>query len=462
MESAVQAGNQPQTSDWLEMDAEHNIHPYCDGLDIIKSGITVIAKGEGSYVWDSDGNKILDGMAGLWCVNVGYGRTELAEAASRQMSELPYYNMFFQSSTPPQISLADKLSEITPDGLDNFFFANSGSEANDSIVRLVRHFWIKQGQPEKSHFIARNKGYHGSTLASVSLGGLAAMHDMERELLPGFHHIPEPHYWARNDGKTEAEFAQACANELEAKILELGAKNVAAFVAEPVQGAGGVIPPPEGYWPAVERVCRKHDVLLVADEVICGFGRLGEWFGSQHYGITPDIMPMAKGLSSGYLPISAVAFNARIAEGLRSSGALVHGFTYSGHPVCCAVAHANIAILEEEGLIERTREETGPYFRELLQQVTGTHPLVGELRAEGLVAGIQLMQDRDAKIHFPPGHEAAVFCRKHALANGLIMRAVESTMVLCPPLVISRSELDELAEKVSASLDATARHFGIA
>ncbi|MBZ6378529.1 aspartate aminotransferase family protein [Pacificimonas flava] len=453
---------QTRTAELRQLDDQYNIHPFCDGKELHERGATIIAKGSGSYVWDSDGNRILDGMAGLWCVNIGYGRDELADVASSQMRELPFYNMFFQSTTPAQISLAKRLAEITPEGLNHFFFANSGSEANDSIVRLVVHFWKTEGQPEKRLFIGRNLGYHGSTLAAVSLGGMKAMQALGHEVLPDFHHIPEPHHYVRGGDLSPEEFAKKAAAELETKIVELGAKNVAAFIAEPIQGAGGVIDPPPGYWPEIQRICRKHDVLLVVDEVICGFGRLGEWFGSQYYDVTPDIMPMAKGLSSGYLPISAVAFNERISEALRMGGTLTHGFTYSGHPVSCAVAEANIDIIERENLVPRTREEIAPYFRKVLQQIADAHPLVGELRGQGLLAAMQLMKDRDSKTFFEPSEPVAIDCRETALQKGLIFRAVGSAMVLCPPLVITRQEIDELADITAASLDATAKAYGIA
>lgn len=449
------------TAELRRLDAQHNLHPFCDNKQLFQNGSRVVTRGEGCYVWDSDGNRILDGMAGLWCVNVGYGREELAQVAARQMTELPYYNMFFQSTTPPQISLARRLAEITPEGLDHFFFANSGSEANDTIIRLVTHFWKVSGKPQKRQFIGRNLGYHGSTLAAVSLGGMKPMQAMGHEILPGFHHIGEPHWYTRGGDMDKETFAKAAAAELETKILEVGAENVAAFIAEPLQGAGGVIEPPAGYWPEIQRICKKHDVLLIVDEVICGFGRLGEWFGSDFYGIQPDIMPMAKGLSSGYLPISAVAINGRINDALRDGGTLVHGFTYSGHPVACAVAEANIDIIAREGLVERVREDIAPYFREVLGQIADAHPLIGELRGDGLIAAFQLVRDRSSKTLFEPSSPVAVDCRDTAVENGLIMRAVGTSTVLCPPLVIERSEIDELAEIAKKALDATAKAHGV-
>lgn len=449
------------TAEWQALDRTHHLHPFTDPKALAARGVKVITSSDGCYVWDSDGNKILDGMAGLWCVNVGYGRTELSDVAKRQMDILPYYNSFFQSSTPTQIELAQKLAGLTPPGLDHFFFANSGSEANDTIIRLVRHFWAVQGKPEKHVFIGRNLAYHGSTLAATSLGGMSYMHAMGKSLLPGFEHIMEPHHYVHGAGLSPEEFALKAAGALEEKILELGADSVAAFIGEPIQGAGGVIDPPEGYWPEIERICRKYDILLVSDEVICGFGRAGNWFGQQTYGFTPDLMTMAKGLSSGYLPIAGVAMNGRVYDTLGEGGLIAHGYTYSGHPVSCAVAMANIDIIEREGLVERTREETGPYLKNALRQLCDDHPLVGEVRGAGLIFGLQLVRDKATREFFAKEDEPAVRCRDHCLEHNLIMRAVGQSMVICPPLIISRNEMDELVEKAKLGLDETARNFGL-
>ncbi len=450
------------TAQWRAIDTAHHVHPFTDQKALKARGSTIIEKADGCYLWDSDGNRILDGMAGLWCVNVGYGRSELADVARQQMCDLAYYNSFFQTTTPSQLRLAQRIAEITPDGLDHVFFANSGSEANDTVIRLVWHYWRAKGQADKRTFIARNRGYHGSTLAAVALGGMQAMRALGQSTLPGFEQIMEPHHYRYGANETPEQFALTAAAKLEAKILEIGAHKVAAFVAEPVQGAGGVISPPPGYWKEIERICRKYEVLLVADEVICGFGRLGAWFGSQFYDVTPDLMPMAKGLSSGYMPISAVAIGNHIYDTLHEAGPLVHGFTYSGHPVACAVAEANIDIIAREGLVERVRDDIGPYFRTILQQLVDSSPIASELRGEGLLAGIQLAQDKTSKTYFPDTDQPAIFCRDVCQTNGLIVRAVEHALVFCPPLTISHTEVDELAEKTKASLDQTARHFGLA
>ncbi|HEY0686437.1 MAG TPA: aspartate aminotransferase family protein [Steroidobacter sp.] len=449
------------TQDYRALDVAHHVHPFTDQKALAGKGVRVITRAEGAYVWDSDGNKILDGMAGLWCVNVGYGRKELVDAATQQLQTLPYYNSFFQTSTPSQIELGKVLAEVTPPGLKRFFYTNSGSEANDTVIRLARHYWRVKGKPTKRTFIARTLGYHGSTLAAVSLGGMPHMHALDGELLPGFAHIPHHHYYTQGGGLSLEEYGLRAAAELEKKILELGADNVAAFIGEPVQGAGGVYEPPPGYWAEIQRICRKYDVLVVADEVICGFGRTGQWFGSQTYGIDPDLMPMAKGLSSGYLPIAGVAIHDRIWKEINEGGALAHGYTYSGHPAACAVAIANIQLIRSEGIVERVREEIAPYFRKCLQELAASHPIVGEIRGVGLIAAIQLVKNKQTREIFTAQDDAANFCRDVAANNGLIMRAVYQSMVLSPPLIITRAQVDEIVEKARQALDATAQKFDL-
>ncbi|WP_353507412.1 aspartate aminotransferase family protein [Gimibacter soli] len=450
------------TDEWQRIDVEHHLHPFTDPRYFDKKAPLIVTRADGMHVWDSSGRQILDGMAGLWCVNVGYGRKELIEAANRQMSTLAYYNVFFQSATPPQIELSRLLAEVTPEGLDHIFFANSGSEANDTIIRMVRHFWEVQGQPDKHVFIGRKLGYHGSTVAATSLGGMQNMHAMGRSLLPGFEHIMHPHWYLEGGDMDPDEFGLKAARALEDKILELGADNVAAFIGEPIQGAGGVIDAPRTYWPEIERICRKYDVLLVVDEVICGFGRTGEWFGCQTYGVMPDLMPMAKGLSSGYLPIAAVAYNERVHKVLKDGGLFSHGYTYSGHPVACAVAIANIDLIRRDKLVERVRDDVGPYFHDRLKAAVGDHPLVGEVRGKGLLAGVQLVKDRDSRTLFDTADNVAMRVRDLCLERGLIMRAVGQSMVASPALIVKRAQIDEMADILADSLNAAAREFGMA
>ncbi|MDH5737240.1 MAG: aspartate aminotransferase family protein [Gammaproteobacteria bacterium] len=449
------------TADWQQLDREHHIHPFSDPAKLNAKGARIITRAEGSYIWDSEGNKILDGMAGLWCVNVGYGRRELIEAATSQMQELPYNNTFFQTASPPQVELGQLLSEVTPEGLDHFFYSCSGSEANDTVVRLVRHYWEVMGQPSRKAIISRHNAYHGSTLVGTSLGGMEDMHKMGGSLLPDFHHINQPHWYLEGENLTEEEFGLARALELEAKIEELGPENVAAFIGEPIQGAGGVIVAPANYWGEIQRICKKYDILLIADEVICGFGRTGNWFGSQTLGIKPDVMTMAKGLSSGYLPISGVALHDRVADVLISGGEINHGYTYSSHPVASAVAIANINYIRDHGLVEKVREETGPYLQEGFRKIADRHPLLGEVRGHGLICGIQMVKSKDPKTLFTKDDDVGTHCRNYCFENNLVMRGVGNSMVLSPPLTISLEEIDELLEKAEHCFNLTAKDYGV-
>lgn len=449
-----------ETARWQALDARHHIHPFTDTAQLNAKGARVITRAEGVWLEDSLGNRIIDGMAGLWCVQVGYGRAELAEAAYEAMRRLSYYNAFFQCTHPYVVELAATLARLTPPGLDRFLFANSGSEANDTAIKLIRYYWNLQGKPRKKIFIARELAYHGVTLAAASLSGLTPMHPQWDLPLPGFVHIATPYWYGRGGALDPEAFGHATAEALEAKILELGPENVAAFSAEPVQGAGGLIIPPASYFPAIERICRKYDVLLHADEVICGFGRTGQWFGCQTLGFTPDIMTMAKGISSGYQPMSAVALGPRLGEAIATANEeLVHGYTWSGHPVAAAVSLKNIEIIEAEGLVTRVREDIGPYFREALGRLAA-HPLVGEVRTVGLLAGIELVQDKATRSHFPEATNVGLTCRSHAVEGGLIMRAIRDIMVLSPPLVVSRAEVDEIVRRAWLAIDRTAHGIG--
>jgi putrescine aminotransferase len=449
------------TQNWQQLDSRHHIHPFTDHAALAERGVRVITRAEGVYLWDSDGNRLLDGMAGLWAVNLGYGRAELAQAGYRQLQELPYYNTFFQTTHPPAVALAEALSRVTPPGLSHAFFANSGSEANDTIVKMVRYYWNLHDRPEKKIIISREHAYHGVTLAAASLSGISTMHPQADLPLPLFEHVDAP-YWYDQGGETSPDqFGLDAARSLERKIEELGADRVAAFIGEPIQGAGGVIVPPESYWPEIQRICRAHDVLVIADEVICGFGRTGRWFGCDTFGIAPDFMTLAKGLSSGYLPISAVMIADRVAETLIGAHQeFTHGFTYSGHPVAAAVALENIRILEQERIIETVAETTAPYFQARLREFA-EHPLVGEVRGVGLIAAMELVEDKARRKHFDAKREVGVRCRDHSVANGLIMRAVRDIMVLAPPLVISLGEIDELIDRARLALDLTARDLGL-
>ncbi|AEY02155.1 putative aminotransferase [Oceanimonas sp. GK1] len=436
------------------LDEAHHLHPFTDSQSLHQKGARVIERGEGVYLWDADGHRILDGMAGLWCVNLGYGREELIEAANAQLRRLPYYNLFFQTTHPPAARLAATLAGLLPGDMQHLFFTGSGSECNDTVVRMVRHFWAEQGRPERKVIISRHNAYHGSTLAGASLGGMKPMHAQGGLPLPDMVHIDQPYHFGEGQGTDPHAFGLARARQLEQKILELGPERVAAFIGEPIQGAGGVIIPPDSYWPEIQRICRQYDILLVADEVICGFGRTGHWFASEHFGLEPDLLCMAKGITSGYIPLGAVAVGRRVAEGLIAGGEFFHGFTYSGHPVACAVAQANIEVMQQEHIVERVRDDIGPYLQQRWASLAD-HPLVGETRGLGLLAALELVADKATLARFPSDAGAGLVCREHSLDAGLVMRAVGDTMIISPPLVITRAEIDELVEKARRALDLT-------
>ena len=448
------------TSEWQSLDSRHFMHPFTDSKVLGRKGTRVITRAEGVYLWDSEGNKIIDGMAGLWCVNVGYGREELAKAAYEQLQKLPYYNSFFQCTHPPAIELSEKLAQISPTQFNHVFYVNSGSEANDTVLRMVRNYWKLLGQPKKRVLISRINGYHGSTVAGASLGGQKFIHDIDDLPIPDIVHIQQP-YWYQNGGDlSPSEYGIWAAKELEKKINELGIKSVAAFIGEPIQGAGGVIIPPETYWPEIQRICDKYEILLIADEVICGFGRTGHWFGSEYFNIRPDLMPIAKGLSSGYLPIGGVMVSDRIADVIIGKGKeFAHGFTYSGHPAACVVASRNLEIIEREGLVEKVWNETGPYLRQLWEQFK-EHPLVGEVRNAGLLAAIELVDNKSSRNFFPERGKAGGRCRGLCMRNGLVIRAVQDTMILSPPLVAPREHSDEIYQKALKTLNQLAEELG--
>lgn len=443
----------PQTLEWQQLSNDHHLAPFSDFKQLKEVGPRIITHAKGVYLWDSEGHKILDGMAGLWCVAIGYGRDELAEAASKQMRELPYYNLFFMTAHPPVLELSKAIAEIAPEGMNHVFFTGSGSEGNDTMLRMVRHYWAIKGQPNKKTIISRKNGYHGSTVAGASLGGMTYMHEQGDLPIPGITHIPQPYWFGEGGDMSPEEFGIWAANQLEEKILELGVDNVGAFIAEPIQGAGGVIVPPATYWPRIKEILAKYDILFVADEVICGFGRTGEWFGSDFYGLKPDMMTIAKGLTSGYIPMGGLIVRDEVVAVLNEGGDFNHGFTYSGHPVAAAVALENIRILREEKIVERVHAETAPYLQKRLRELND-HPLVGEVRGVGMLGAIELVQDKATRKRYE-GRGVGMICRQFCFDNGLIMRAVGDTMIISPPLVISKDEIDELVAKARKCLDLT-------
>ena len=443
------------TKHWQKIDSTHHLHPFTDFKELINTGTRVIISGKGNYVIDSDNNKILDMMAGLWCVNIGYGRKELAEIAYEQMQLLPYYNSFFKTATTPSIELSKVLADITPEGIERFFYGSSGSESNDTVVRLVRRYFDILGKKNKKTFISRTFAYHGSTMASASLGGMQAMHDQGDLPLPGFVHAMPPYQYKFGKNISEDEFCKLAVNDIEKKIIEIGSDNVAAFIGKPIQGAGGVIVPPQNYWNLIQDLCKKYDILLCIDEVICGFGRTGEWFGSQHYNIKPDVITFAKGITSGYLPLSGIGIGKKISDVMiNQGGEFYHGYTYSGHPVACAVAVENIRIIKEEGMIENVKKNIAPYLQKRMREFEN-HPLVGEVRGEGLLVGVELVKNKEKKELFDPVGKVGNICKDHCINNNLIMRAVRDGMMCSPPLTISKDDIDKCVERLKISLDAT-------
>ena len=436
------------------LDVAHHLPPQQDWQAVEDmGGSRIIVRGEGCTIIDGDGFRLLDGMAGLWCVNVGYGRTELAEAAYNQMLELPYYNSFFKTVAPPTVELAAKLSGLLGSHFSHIFFNSSGSEAIDTLIRTARHYWQVKGEPQRQVIISRVNGYHGSTVAGMSLGGMAPMHAQGGPLLPGFVHVMQPYKFADGFDENKDAFAARAAQAVEDAILAAGPEHVAAFIGEPVQGAGGVIIPPAGYWPRVEAICRKYGILLCCDEVICGFGRLGQWFGHQHYGIMPDLVTMAKGLSSGYLPISAVGVADFIVATIKSNpDDFVHGYTYSGHPTAAAVALKNLEIIEREDLVRRTREDTGPYLAQRLAELA-RHPLVGEARSLGLIGAVEIVAEPGTNRRFGGGGKAGIVVRDICIAKGLMVRGVKDSIVMSPPLIITHAEIDRMIGIIAAALD---------
>jgi putrescine aminotransferase len=447
--------NHLPTAELQALDAAHHMHPFTFGAELAEKGARIITKAKGVFLTDSEGEEILDAMAGLWCVNVGYGREELAEVAARQMKQLPFYNTFFQTSHVPAIMLAKKLAEIAPGDLNHVFFNGSGSDSNDTNLRMVRHYWELKGQPERFNVISRWNGYHGSTMGGGSLGGMKGIHAQGGLPIPGIHHIDQPDWWSEGGDMTPEEFGLQRAQELEEKILELGPETVAAFIAEPVQGAGGVIVPPATYWPEIQRIVKKYDILLIVDEVITGFGRTGNWFGSQTMGITPDIMTCAKGITSGYIPLGASIVSDKIAKVIDEGDEFAHGYTYSGHPVACAVALENIRLLEEEGIVERAGKEIAPYLKEKWEALVD-HPLVGEAKIVGMMGSIALTPNKATRAKFKaPGGTVGYICRERCFANNLVMRHVGDRMIISPPLTITKAEVDILIERARKSLDET-------
>ncbi len=444
------------TTELRDLDALHHLHPFTNHASLRGSGARVIVKGEGSYIWDSEGHRILDGMAGLWTTNIGYGRVELADAARDQMIELPFYNTFFKTTHPPVIALSQKLAEITPPHINQVFYGSSGSESNDTAIRLIRHYWTLKGEPKRRIIISRRQAYHGSTIAAGSMGGMTHVHQHSYPVYEGFRHIIDPYWYGEGkDGETPEEFGLRAAQALEDEILAVGPENVAAFAGEPVQGAGGVKIAPATYWPAVQKIIDKYGILFLADEVITGFGRVGTWFASDYYGLKPNLITFAKAATSGYIPLSGLLIDDRIVEALMGhNDDFNHGYTFSGHPVACAVALKNLEIMEREKLVPRVKEYAGPALAKVLAKFKD-HPLVGEVRSVGMLGAIELVADKRTRRRFDNPGRVGLICRDHFFREGFIMRAVFDTMVCAPPLIWGDEEFAEAERIIGKCLDLT-------
>ena len=443
-------------------DRDYHLHPFTDLKSLASSGPLMIERGQGTRLWDNKGKEYIDGLAGLWCVNIGYGRSEIAEAISRQAKALPYCQAFAgMTSTPPAL-LSERIVNMAPVNMKRIFFGTSGSDANDTAVKIVWYYNNARRQPKKKKILARSRAYHGVTVASASLTGLEGVHKAFD--LPAFDvvRLSAPHYyWAKGDGVSEEEFVDRLIAELEETIEREGAETIAAFISEPIMGAGGVIVPPDGYFRRVQEILKANDILFVADEVICGFGRLGKMFGSQVFDLRPDIITIAKGITSGYQPLSGCMVNADVYKGLESGSSEIgffgHGYTYSAHPIPAAAALANLDILERENLVKNAAD-AGSHMQAQLKSRAGSHPLVGDVRGHGLIGAVELSASKDRHVPFAPAMGVAKSVYAEALNQGLITRALQGGDILAfsPPLTITNSEIDEIVDKLVSALNVVA------
>ncbi|MCH2190931.1 MAG: aminotransferase [Gammaproteobacteria bacterium] len=449
--------NKPR--DLKQLDANSILHPSTNAHEFAKSGSRIMQSGEGVYLHDTDGNKLIDAVAGLWCVNVGYGRKELADAMHNAACDMGYYHTFTGMSNIPQIELADRLLELAPNNMSKVFFASGGSDGNDSLMKIVWYYHNLIGKPQKRKIISRWQAYHGTSIATASLTGLPSFHKDFNLPIDGVVHTESPDYFRHaKDNETELEFSKRRASELEALILEHDPETVGAFIAEPVMGAGGVITPPEGYFAEIQKVTKKYDILFIADEVVCGYGRLGKWWGSEVYGIEPDMITTAKALTSGYFPFSASFITEEIwdvvKQGSEKYGSFAHGYTYAGHPIGAAVAMANIDIIEQEGLVEQSALN-GQYFHDQLARAVSEKAYVGQIRGQGMLAAVQLMQDSSSKTFFPASTKIAPQVTAECYKNGLIARPLPSvdSVAFSPPLIASKQEIDQIVDIFSFSVE---------
>lgn len=439
------------SSTLAEIDARHHLHPFTDHAAMHRGGTHVVVSASGVYVQDAQGRKLLDGLAGLWCVNVGYGRAEIIDAVAAQLREVCFYPSFFNTTTEPAIRLAERLAKLAPDPLNHTVFSNSGSEANETALKTIRAYWRLRGQPQRTKILSRQFAYHGVTLATTSMTGLPSCTEPFGLPLPGFIHVPAPHAYAAGKENDPVGYGRWCVEETARIIDQEGAETIAAMFVEPVQGAGGVIPPPEGYLGELRALLREKGILFVADEVITAFGRLGNWFASELWKLEPDLMTLAKGLTSGYLPLGATMLSDEIADLVLRSGYYAHGFTYSGHPTSCAAGLANIDIIENDGLIPRVLADVGPYFQGKLRTLR-EHPAVGEVRGHGLIGALELVP-KGGRAALTPQMMLGVKAAALAREQGVIVRGIRDILAMAPPLTITHAELDELFAGVRIALD---------
>ena len=444
--------------DIWQKDHDHFVHPWTMFDSFKTDGSLVMARANGAYVYDADGKRYLDGIGGLWCVNIGYGRDEIGEAIAEQAKRLAFFNPFVDTTNIPAAELAALVAELAPGSLKRVFFSSGGSTANDTAYRLIQYYQNCRGRHSKKHIIARKGSYHGSTYIAMSIGGKKADHVPEFDYKTDtIHHVSSPNVYRRPEGQSEQEFCDALVEELEAKILELGPDNVAAFFAEPIMGAGGVIVPPEGYPTRIMELCKRHDVLYVSDEVVTAFGRLGHMFASKEvFDIQPDIITCAKGITSGYQPLGATIFSEEIYDVMSSTKqgrCFAHGFTYSGHPVACAAALKNIEIMQDEKICEHVRE-IGPYFEEKLATLAEL-PIVGDVRGSHFMLCVENVADKQTKEPFPDEANIGKRISDHAERLGLIVRPIGALNVISPPLILSRAQIDELVEMLGTSIQNT-------
>ena len=449
-----------ETNQLRQLDQQHHLHPFTDFRDYAENGGRIVSRAEHIYIYDSDGNKIQDAMSGLWCCSLGYSQDGIKKAVADQLLELPFYNNFFKCSNQPAVELATRLCDMAPANFNKVFFTNSGSEANDTQIKFVHRYYELLGKPSKRLIISRKNAYHGSTIAAASLGGMSAMHE-QTQGLDYIRHIEQPYWFELGGDMSPDEFGLWAANELAKKIDELGEDNIAAFIAEPIQGAGGVIIPPDTYWPAVQKILDERDILFISDEVICGFGRTGNLFGFQTYGTKPDLITFAKAVTNGYMPLGGSLVSDKVADVLLGHGGeFAHGLTYSGHPASCAAGLATMDVLQNTSILESSANELAPYFAKALESLAD-HPVVGQVRAKGLVAAVELVKDKGSRERLAPESGGAVYTRDRAIENGLMLRQTGDAMIMSPPFVTSTEEVDALVSKLTLALDRTAAFYDV-